>query len=279
MDYENTYLTAYSESAQSAVFDEKGYVALSGDKSAKYLMSITANEDYPTIWSSVTVAGAASAATLTMTDEGYVLTADDLNDISVYADNKYINAQTTFSSGANSVLIYEINESTIGIREDSNGDGTFDRELSTGTKALTGCDLKLSSRSFVYDGSEKKPEVSVTDNGTVLREGTDYTVSYQNAKGEGAARVRISGIGGYSGTLTESYYIEDGVKLGDVNGDQAVTAADRALLTRYIAKWKEAEIADPTAADVNLDGSINALDRIILTRHVARKPAYTTLPV
>ena len=278
MDYENTYLTAYSESAESVVFDRNGYVSISGDKAA-YQMSILAEEDYPTDWFNVTVEGKASDATIRMTGEGYILTADDLQNVHVVANNKNITAQTTFSTDAGSVLIYEVDRSTIGVMADTDNDGIFESEVSTDTKSLDNCTLELSERNMIYNSeTPSKPEVTLSDGDNTLLEEEDYIVRYENADGEGVAKVTVIGINGYSGSLTTSYFIEGSVKLGDVNGDKIVNAADRAALARYVAKWKDIEITE-TAADVNLDGKINALDRIILTRHVEKKPSYLQLPV
>jgi len=75
--------------------------------------------------------------------------------------------------------------------------------------------------------------------------------------------------------------------LGDINGDGDVTATDRAMLARYVAKlpgWfgESAEAAGRTIhienADLNNDGQVTPTDRAILARFVAKLPGWTTLP-
>ena len=61
--------------------------------------------------------------------------------------------------------------------------------------------------SFVYDGSEKKPIVTVILGGKTLTQGTDYTVAYNDCVEAGSATIIITGIGNYSGSLTKSYTI------------------------------------------------------------------------
>jgi len=58
-----------------------------------------------------------------------------------------------------------------------------------------------------YTGSAIKPALTVTDGSRNLVLDTDYTASYSNCVNAGTAKVTISGIGNYSGTLTATYSI------------------------------------------------------------------------
>ena len=60
---------------------------------------------------------------------------------------------------------------------------------------------------YPYTGSAVTPEITVTDGIKVLREGTDYTVTYANNINEGSATVTITGKGNYSGTTTTNFQI------------------------------------------------------------------------
>lgn len=279
MNYPDTLMSAYSGSAKTAVFEKYGYVSVEGEN-AGYNLSVTSNENNPTDWFTMSVGGTASEASLKMTEDGYVLTADNLNNVHIIANNKDITAQTTFSSSASSVLIYEIDENTIGVKADSDDNGTFETEVKTNSKSISGCKVELSARKFSYDGNEQKPLLKVTENGNTLAENKDYTVTYENSYGEGIATVIVTGINGYSGTLFEKYYIEGDIKIGDVDGSgDKLNAKDRAKLTRYVAKWKDSEKGfNESVADLNLDGKVNAIDRIILTRYIANYQGYDSLP-
>ncbi|MCR4903797.1 MAG: hypothetical protein K6A23_13125 [Butyrivibrio sp.] len=67
--------------------------------------------------------------------------------------------------------------------------------------------IKLSETYYDYDGTEKKPSVTVTYNSQQLVEGTDYTLSYLNSTGPGTATVTITVIGIYSGECSANYTI------------------------------------------------------------------------
>ena len=66
-----------------------------------------------------------------------------------------------------------------------------------GKKYIGDYDIKLSASSYEYDGSKKKPEVTISG----LTEGTDYEITgYSNNTNVGTAIVTVKGIGDYSGT-------------------------------------------------------------------------------
>lgn len=69
--------------------------------------------------------------------------------------------------------------------------------------------MKLSQISYIYNGKERKPSITVTDSrGGALKEGTDYTVIYpENAKNTGIYKVTVRFRGSYSGTMAESFTI------------------------------------------------------------------------
>lgn len=58
-----------------------------------------------------------------------------------------------------------------------------------------------------YTGNAICPAITVLADGILLREGTDYTVSYSNNVNPGTATVLITGIGRYSGTRTVTFRI------------------------------------------------------------------------
>ena len=58
-----------------------------------------------------------------------------------------------------------------------------------------------------YTGKEIKPSVKVSYSGKELVSGKDYQVSYSNNTSVGTATVKITGIGGYTGSITTSFKI------------------------------------------------------------------------
>ena len=69
--------------------------------------------------------------------------------------------------------------------------------------------VKLSKKSFTYNGKVQKPSVTVKDSkGKALKNGTDYTVSYpKGMKNVGKYTVKVTLKGNYSGTKSLTYNI------------------------------------------------------------------------
>ena len=60
-----------------------------------------------------------------------------------------------------------------------------------------------------YTGSEIKPTVVIYSDSIILKEGTDYTVRYENNINPGTANIVITGKGNYSGTMNKTFIIEE----------------------------------------------------------------------
>ena len=76
-------------------------------------------------------------------------------------------------------------------------------------RPLSECEIKLSDTAYVYDGGEIRPEVTISYNGTVLTEGTDYILSYENNIDPGTATVTIEAAenSSYIGTVQKNFVI------------------------------------------------------------------------
>ena len=76
---------------------------------------------------------------------------------------------------------------------------------------LTGASFSLSSRSFVYDGTEKVPVVSVRMGNKTLTARQDYTLSVSDKIGDPfqdtTVTLTVNGKGNYTGTLKTTYII------------------------------------------------------------------------
>lgn len=100
-----------------------------------------------------------------------------------------------------------------------NGDVEYDEvqkctlckeEISRTTRTLKNiksCEVKLAASTYIYDGKEVKPEVTVLLEDTTLSEGTDYRLEYQDNNRVGEASVSVTGIGNYTDTKTVSFQI------------------------------------------------------------------------
>lgn len=63
--------------------------------------------------------------------------------------------------------------------------------------------------SQAYTGGAITPALTITHNGTTLREGTDYRAYYSNNKNKGTATVRIQGLRNFTGETTRTFSIVD----------------------------------------------------------------------
>ena len=66
----------------------------------------------------------------------------------------------------------------------------------------------VTSTTYTYTGTAITPYVKVMDGATVLTQGTDYQVTYQNNINSGTASVVISGRGAYSGSTSVAFDIQ-----------------------------------------------------------------------
>ena len=77
-----------------------------------------------------------------------------------------------------------------------------------GEVSLDDCQISLSQDRYVYDGSSKKPAITVTYKGQDLIQNTDYTVTYTNDTNAGNAVATVTGKGIFAGSKNLNYIIE-----------------------------------------------------------------------
>lgn len=67
--------------------------------------------------------------------------------------------------------------------------------------------ISLKKTSYVYDGKKKQPSVTLKVGLKVLKNGTDYKVTYKNNQKVGTASMIINGTGKYTGKVTKKFKI------------------------------------------------------------------------
>lgn len=75
------------------------------------------------------------------------------------------------------------------------------------TISLENAEITLPEKTYEYKGTAVTPEPTVTLDENVLEKDIDYTVSYQNNEKPGTAKIMITGIGKYSGSIVETFEI------------------------------------------------------------------------
>jgi len=68
---------------------------------------------------------------------------------------------------------------------------------------INSCTISLARDTYVYEGNPIEPAVNIEN----LKEGEDYTVTYENNTNVGTAKAVIKGIGGYEGSVTKEFTI------------------------------------------------------------------------
>jgi len=68
--------------------------------------------------------------------------------------------------------------------------------------------ISISEQNYVYDGTPKTPAVSVYYNGILLSENVDYSLTYSDFVVAGTAKVTVTGINSYTGSVTKEYTIK-----------------------------------------------------------------------
>ena len=130
MRYENSVLNVTGSNGNIAVFDPSGYVSLEGSDTT-YNFNMIYNDGYHTTdWYSFQVEGNhVDAANMKQTENGFVLHADNLNNVTAQAYNDDTTVEITFSTDYTDVLLYGIDEETIVVAVDTDGDGTYETTI------------------------------------------------------------------------------------------------------------------------------------------------------
>ncbi len=102
------------------------------------------------------------------------------------------------------------------------------------------------------------------------------TVVPPTAKDQGYTRHECTGCHDYyDDTFVDP--LGGGNAIGDVNGDEKITAKDRMILSRYLDGWTGYDaLCDLGAADIDGDGFVTANDRQILARYLAGWAEYAS---
>lgn len=122
-------------------------------------------------------------------------------------------AVATVNSTSGLVTIKGIGKTTISATATAGtnyaaGSASYTLTVTDGKRDISGLTVTLSANSYTYDGSYKKPGVTVKDSKIILKSGTDYTVSYLNNKNAGTATVTVKGIGNYKGEKSVDFTIK-----------------------------------------------------------------------
>lgn len=117
----------------------------------------------------------------------------------------------TLSAGADYTLTYQNNASVgtaaVIITGIGNYTGTLTKNFTISPCSISSASVSGIDAGYPWTGSVISPKPVVSYNGKTLREGTDYTLFYQNNCNAGNASVTISGKGNFNGSVSKNFQI------------------------------------------------------------------------
>jgi len=119
------------DNADEVIVDPEGMVQATGGRSAFTVTMVSNDGCSPTDWHNVEVSGEGAEVSFRRTDAGYILSGDDLTNVTVSAEGNSAKPVCSFSTDHGTVLIHEISEDCIGIATDEDMDGSFEQEIET----------------------------------------------------------------------------------------------------------------------------------------------------
>ena len=223
--------------------------------------------------------------TLTSADATYDGLPHQPQVASVTANGKTFNSASTGWDVSYSRNDYtSVGTITVTATGKANLTGSASTSFTITAKALTDTMVMLSASSFVYNGTNQKPTVTVTDGSKTLVENTDYTLT--NAGGTDVGNnyeVQVVGKGNYSGTITKTFAItqaENTWTTVPAISKTTYKANDPATLTPGVPRF--GTVAGTIAKDGGAAGTFSGslpteVGSYVLTYSVAETQNYTGL--
>lgn len=129
-----------------------------------------------------------------------VVRTDESKEETVLDENKY---ETAYSDNVNAGTA----KVTVKGKENEGVTGELTKEFTISPASLKDAAVTVANKSATYTGTAVKPAVTVELGGKVLKENTDYKVSYANNKNVGTAEITVTGIGNYTDTAKATFSI------------------------------------------------------------------------
>lgn len=161
-----------------------------------------------------------NSLTFTGEEQSVTIASVKAGTLELSADDYTVSGEKATVIGTNTV--------TVTAKDESNYSGSASADYSIVAKNLTDAMVSLTITTYDYDGTAKKPAVTVKDGEQVLTLNTDFTVAYTDSINAGTATATIFGTGNYGGTVTKTYTINqvslEGVTIETI-ADQAFTGS------------------------------------------------------
>ena len=227
-------ITYTSGNTEVAEIDTEGMITGKGEGTAEITVTASGDSNYKSASKTIeiTVTGE-QPASISFSSDTVRLGVNDSKVITVSASgnlpSRYVfgykkNIDTCFSAswtgdwvgdshdititgkrGGTDFLTIYLKDSGTGIQL---AEGIISITVEPETVSISDCTVTLSASSFRYDGTAKKPSVTVKYGTSVLVKEKDYSLTYCNNINAGQASVKITGKGDYSGTVSKTFTIQ-----------------------------------------------------------------------
>ena len=129
---QNEHYLTYSalDAPGSITFMSNGNTVIQSGIVADYTINLVANDGYhASDWCEIEISGTASVVSTETSEEGIIVTSDNLTNLTVYAENDGQTLTITASSEEDSVLITENSDGNLAVCEDIDADGIYETEI------------------------------------------------------------------------------------------------------------------------------------------------------
>ena len=128
--YQGHYLSALSEQSGTVTFSSDGKVLLETNEMGANYLSLTANDGYCTLpWNTVEILGNdTQELSAEWTDNGVLVTSDNLENVTVVGSNDDDTQEMTFSTDEDSVLVSESDNDLV-VLVDTDDDGIYETDV------------------------------------------------------------------------------------------------------------------------------------------------------
>lgn len=146
---------------------------------------------------------------------------------------------TTLREGTDYTLSYQnnVNAGTASVIITGRGNytGSTTKTFTIAKRSISGATVSVATQTYTGRALTPKPTVKVGS--TVLKEGTDYSLSYKNNVNVGTATVTITGKGNYTGTKPATFKIEKKPSTSGGNNSGGSTAQPTAKVPTVTGSW------------------------------------------
>ena len=132
-----------------------------------------------------------------------------------------VTCENNINAGTGQAIITGIGNYTGTVTKEFTITGNQDKEIANPkAKELSACQITITPTAYIYDGTAKMPAVTIKDGTATLKTGTDYKTEYKDNIKVGTAKVIITGMGNYKGTVTKTFTIQNASQNNSNNDSQ-----------------------------------------------------------